>query len=167
MDDHLLTVEQPGGFFNSPTYGRMSFSQMIGQVMGYVNESPNLLYRIVVGSDSQPKNSCRFDFVSAVVVHRVGNGGIYFWQRRVRERRYVLRERIYEEALMSLMLARHLVVALPEEDLYSLEIHVDIGKRGETRDMITEVVGMIRGQGFEVKTKPAAYGAACVADRYA
>lgn len=32
--------------------------------------------------------------------------------------------------------------------------------------MITEVVGMIRGSGYDVKIKPQSYGASKVADRY-
>ena len=46
-------------------------------------------------------------------------------------------------------------------------IHADIGENGQTRDMIKEVVGLIRGNGFEPKIKPEAYVASCVADRYA
>ena len=49
---------------------------------------------------------------------------------------------------------------------YNIQIHVDIGHNGETRDMITEVVGMIRGSGYDVKIKPDSYGASKVADRY-
>jgi predicted RNase H-related nuclease YkuK (DUF458 family) len=50
---------------------------------------------------------------------------------------------------------------------FNLEIHVDIGTGGPTADMINEIVGMIRGSGYEVRTKPEAYCAAVVADRYA
>jgi len=46
-------------------------------------------------------------------------------------------------------------------------IHADIGENGATRDMIKEVTGLIRGNGFEPKIKPEAYVASTVADRYA
>jgi len=49
---------------------------------------------------------------------------------------------------------------------YNIQIHVDIGHNGETRVMINEVVGMIRGSGYEVKIKPYSYGASKVADKY-
>ena len=48
----------------------------------------------------------------------------------------------------------------------NLEIHTDIGQVGETREMIKEIVGMVRGNGFEVKIKPEAFGASSVADYY-
>ena len=69
---------------------------------------------------------------------------------------------------MSLELAQKFMEVFPQNGIsnYALEIHVDIGRVGETREMLNEVVGMVRGQGFEVKIKPEAYGAACVADRY-
>ncbi len=45
-------------------------------------------------------------------------------------------------------------------------IHADIGENGDTKDMVKEVVGLIRGNGFEPKIKPEAYVATAVADRY-
>ncbi|MBU1110567.1 ribonuclease H-like YkuK family protein [Patescibacteria group bacterium] len=155
-------------YFNSPTYGRLNFHGVLEKIINYINVNPEKKYRIVIGTDSQLKNSKRYDFVKAIVVHRVGSGGVYFWQRLVQNKRYVLYQRIYEEALMSLELAEKFIKAFCPNDIsdYALEIHVDIGRVGETREMINEVVGMVRGQGFEVKTKPEAYGAACVADKY-
>ncbi|GAF87411.1 unnamed protein product, partial [marine sediment metagenome] len=43
----------------------------------------------------------------------------------------------------------------------------DVGENGQTKDMIKEVTGLIRGTGFEPKIKPEAYVASTVADRYA
>jgi len=128
---------------------------------------PDQKYRVVIGSDSQVHNHDDVDFVSAVIVHRIGSGGIYFWQRERISKPYALRERIYEEATRSMALAEEFLQAFKERVLeYDLEIHVDVGRLGETRAMINEVVGMIRGSGFEVKIKPEAYGAQSVADRY-
>jgi len=47
-----------------------------------------------------------------------------------------------------------------------LEIHVDIGQNGPTREMIKEIVGMIKGSGFFVKIKPEAFAAATLADKH-
>jgi len=49
---------------------------------------------------------------------------------------------------------------------YDFEIHVDVGENGETRSMIQELVGAIRANNFEVKTKPESYAASKVADRH-
>ena len=52
---------------------------------------------------------------------------------------------------------------LPE---FEFEIHADIGENGPTKAMIQEVVGMIRANNFQVKTKPESYAASNVADRH-
>lgn len=113
-------------------------------------------------------NARHTDFVTAIIVHRVGAGGIYFWQRKVDKTKRVLRQRIYEEAFMALQTAQEILESFKQNGIksYELEIHVDIGKKGPTREIINEVVGMIRGSGFNVKTKPEAYGASKVADRH-
>jgi uncharacterized protein len=49
---------------------------------------------------------------------------------------------------------------------FNLTIHVDVGPNGETKQMLQEIVGMIKGNGFSVKTKPDSYGASSVADRH-
>ena len=90
-----------------------------------------------------------------------------------------MKQRIWQEALISLALAEKLVLdfyqmglfnqsklSLGAPDDLNLEIHVDIGPNGETRDMIAEIVGMIRANGFKVATKPSSWGASSVADRH-
>ena len=153
--------------FNSPTHGQLGFAEVVKKIAEYMEEVPDRKYRVVIGTDSQVHNREEADFVSALIVHRVGSGGIYFWTREKRKKPYALRERIYEEATRSMGLAEEFLQAFKEQVLeYDLEIHVDVGRLGETRAMINEVVGMIRGSGFEVKIKPEAYGAQTVADRY-
>lgn len=154
--------------FHSPTLGEMTLSSVIERIGSYMEEAPDYKYRLIIGTDSAGKNHANVDFVTALVVHRIGAGGIYFWEKRLATV-HSLRERIYKEATLSLEFARKLLDILQGEEFldYDFEIHVDIGKEGETRDMIAEVVGMIRGSGFNVKTKPESYGASSVADRHA
>lgn len=155
--------------FHSPTLGELNLSQVIFQIGKYLHSDPEFKYRVIIGTDSQAHSDHNgVDFVTAVIIHKIGAGGIYFWQREKVAKKYALRERIYEEAIRSLMRAQTLLEEFEKEGLlgFDIEIHVDISKTGETRTMINEVVGMIRGSGFEVKIKPEAYGAAKVADRH-
>ena len=64
---------------------------------------------------------------------------------------------------LSLEMARIMTEKLSGSEL---EIHVDVGQRGETRAMIKEVAGMITGFGFSCKTKPDSFGASHVADKH-
>jgi hypothetical protein len=133
-----------------------------------MSREPERKYQLVIGTDSQPHNGSGVDFVTAIVVHRIGVGGIYFWKRIVNKKVYVLRQRMYEEAAMSLETAETVLALLHKDGVtkYDVEIHVDIGKFGQTREMITEIVGMVRGSGYTVKTKPESYAASKIADRY-
>ncbi len=53
-----------------------------------------------------------------------------------------------------------------DEPNYDFQIHIDVGQNGPTRDMIKEVVGMVRGNGFKAKIKPESYAASSIADKY-
>jgi hypothetical protein len=81
-----------------------------------------------------------------------------------------LRDKIYAETLLSLKIAQDFLPSLNKKlnghNNYELEIHIDVGRSGETREMIKEVVGMVTGNGFTAKTKPDSYGASKVADKH-
>jgi uncharacterized protein len=154
--------------FNSPTYGQVTLEEVRSYILLYLKEEKEEQYRLIVGTDSQQHPQYGVDFVTAIIIHRKGRGGIYFWRRIEQHKSYVLRQRMYEEAYMSLQMAEQLLVIFENYRIsrYNIEIHVDIGQSGDTREMISEIVGMIRGSGYEVKTKPESYGASKVADRY-
>lgn len=154
--------------FQSPTFGQLELQSVRTHIIDFLAKDPAGTYQLVVGTDSQPHNGSGVDFVTAIVVHHKGHGGIYFWKRIVNKAHYVLRQRMYEEATMSLAMAEEVVALLHQDGVtkYDVEIHVDIGKFGPTREMISEIIGMIRGSGYRVKMKPDSYAASKVADRY-
>lgn len=157
-----------GEKFLSPTFGALTLSVVAEKIWQFLSQDAEGVYQIIIGSDSQARQK-ESDFVAAIVVHYRGHGGIYFWTKRRYQRFATLRERIYQEALLSLEVASSLVEELHRHRVldFNLEIHVDIGLNGETRKFVREVVGLIQGNGFRVKTKPEAYGASTVADWYA
>lgn len=155
--------------FYSPSKGRMSFNAVIDEIVAIMQEDPEEEYELVVGTDSRSNSGpAEFDFVTAVIIHKVGKGGRYFWKRSREKHIHSLRQKIYKEATLSFELARAVMEELEQRTPlnYNLEIHVDVGQHGKSREIIDEVVGYIRGSGFNVKTKPEAYGASCVADKH-
>lgn len=158
--------------FISPSKGKLTIDKMVGELVGFMHESPDNFYRLVIGTDSKSgklNGGQKIDFVTAVVIHRKGKGGRYFWQKKPVEKIGSLRDKIYTETLLSIQLAENLVPQLTQKlngERYRLEIHIDVGDVGETRDLIKEVVGMVNGNGFTAKTKPEAYGASAVADKH-
>jgi predicted RNase H-related nuclease YkuK (DUF458 family) len=154
--------------FQSPTHGKVTLEQLKKIVSSFMAEDKKARYEIIVGSDSQKVKNNIYDFVSALIIHRVGWGGIYFWKREMQDKKISLKERIYQEAAMSLETSENFVNFFKQNGIskYNIQIHVDIGKNGETREMITEVTNMIRSSGYDVKIKPHSFGASKVADRY-
>jgi predicted RNase H-related nuclease YkuK (DUF458 family) len=173
MDDLSVDLDLSSQTFNNPTCGKLQGERLIGELVRYVNDAPQQSYRLTVGTDSRHVEQ-RSSIVSVIAVRRVGRGGRFFWRRFYQDKFPSLRRRIYVEAAYSLKLASQLndllensLDRLPTPFDYNLEVHVDIGRAGPTGDMMNEIVGMIRGSGYTVRTKPEAYCAAVLADRYA
>ena len=157
--------------FHSPTKGRMKLVKIVKEISDFISQDSQDKYQLIVGTDSNGDK--RADFVTAVIVYRVGHGGRYFWKKTNGGKIYhTLRDRIYQEVNLSLQTAQEMLRQLSSllkssrEPSYDFQIHIDVGQNGPTREMIKEVVGMVRGNGFKAKIKPESYAASNVADRY-
>lgn len=155
------------GKFNSPTYGDLEYDEIIEKIALFIKEDSNFKYKVIVGTDSETRNKTG-DFVTAIIVHRLGKGGIYFWRRNLLLNVVAIADRIAKETQLSLELAWDIRDTFRHNGLsgYEPEVHIDVGENGKTRDMIRWVTGMVRGSGFRYKIKPEAYGATKVADKY-
>lgn len=162
-------------YFNTSLGLKLNTQQVIAEIIRFMQEDDKRRYKIVIGTDSERNEDNTADFVTAIVVHRVGNGGRYFWRKidegRLAEEKtkfHTLRDRIINEVLLSLEVAKEVLVILKDlgASNFDFEIHADVGEKGETKTMIAEVVGMIRAYNFEARTKPNSYGASKVADRH-
>ena len=160
------------GKFYNPTKGNLSFERVVKEIVFYISEKPEKFYDIVVCCDSSSGEEPNFPL--AIVVLRRGHGGRFFLKRVHYQNRkfYNLKQRILEEVFLSCQLALTLKEKLNEKLRgknyhYQLRyIHADIGENGATKDMIKEVIGLIKGNGFEPKIKPESFAATVVADRY-
>jgi len=162
-----------GNFYN-PTQGNLTLKGVIKEILGYIIEKPGKFYDIIVGCDSS--SGLEPHFPIAIVILRVGEGGRFFLKKikYPQKKFYNFHQRVLEEVLLSCELALFLREELKKEikkassflEYQFRYIHADIGEAGATKDMIKEVTGLIRGNGFEPKIKPEAYAASVVADRY-
>ena len=162
------------GYFYNPTRGDLPVEAVMEEMLNYIEAKPESFYDIVVGCDSSSEEQPNFPV--ALVILRKGEGGRFFLKKvKYKNKKfYNLHQRILEEVLLSCQLAlflrekfegrvRNLNKNLNFQFRY---IHADVGENGPTRDMIKEVTGLIRGNGFEPKIKPEAFVASVVADRY-
>lgn len=158
--------------FNSSLGIKFTADQTVAEIIRFMQAEPEREYKITLGTDSLKLQGTIADFVTAIVVHRVGRGGRYFWRRIELDHFHTLRDRIMREVLLSLEIAHDFVAKLEAArkinatPKYDFEIHVDVGENGATKAMIQELVGMIRAHNFEAKTKPESYAASNVADRH-
>lgn len=165
------------GDFYSPTCGNLSIERVIDEIIGYIQQKTDKFYDIVVGCDSSSDSDPLFPV--AIVVLRKGEGGRFFLRKihfggQEQKKFKNWRMRILQEVMLSCDLALYLREAL-DKKTKSLErmpnwefryIHADVGENGATKDMIREVVGLIKGNGFEPKIKPESFVASGVADKY-
>ncbi|HOA82361.1 MAG TPA: ribonuclease H-like YkuK family protein [Thermodesulfovibrio thiophilus] len=153
-------------FFVSPTFGSITFQQVFEKIIEFVKEEPTKNYSLIVGSDSFPGEETVF--VTAIIIHRKGSGGRYFYRKIKYEKMNNLKLRIFTEASLSLEIAEALKKKLSENGVSRLpvEIHIDVGKNGATRILVKEVIKMIVGSGYIAVTKPDSFGATKVADRH-
>lgn len=164
----LKEVIAPPVFFNSSLGLRLSPEEVVREVVAYMAAEPARRYKVTIGTDSELLSNKNADFVTAIVVHRIGNGGRYFWRRFELGKFHTLRDRMIQEVLVSLDIAKEVLSELNQFPLpdFDFEIHADIGENGPTKAVIQEIVGMIRAHNFMVKTKPESYAASNVADRH-
>lgn len=162
------------GKFYNPTKGHLKFETVIEEILAFMSQDTEKEYEIVVGCDSSSGNEP--DFPIAVVILRKKAGGKFFLKKikYPKRRFYNLRQRILEEVYLSCELALVLKETLEKEIKkrklktgYQFQyIHADVGENGVTKDMIREVIGLIKGNGFKAKIKPEAFAASVVADRF-
>ena len=166
------------GYFYNPSRGNLSLEKSVEEIFYYMSEKPEKFYDLIVGCDSSSGEEPHFPV--AIVILRKGEGGRFFLKRIKysapnQKKFYNWKTRVLEEVYLSCQLALTLkenmekrVLTFPNHFNYQFRyIHADVGENGATKDMIKEVTGLIRGNGFEPRIKPDSFVASVVADRYA
>ena len=155
--------------FTAGSGENLPFSEVINKIENYVSEDPENEYKVSIGTDSMTHNSTTFAL--AIVVHKVGKGGIFFYKKFHHDIIKNLREKLYTETSLSISTTELLMEKLFEIDenidsKIKLSIHLDIGENGPTKDLIKELEGWIAALGYDYAIKPDAYAASSIADRY-
>lgn len=148
----------------SKTYGKLTFEKTIEKIKEYINNDTSTKYNITIGTDSQNRNLTKV--VVVIAIHRIGKGGIFFYDIRNTEKIKTIRQKVYYEAALSLEFASKINKSFANNGLIGeFEVHVDIGKNGKSCDVINEIVGWITSSGFKCRIKPESYAASCIADK--
>jgi len=122
---------------------------------------------IIVGCDSQII-SYYAHFVIAIVVRNIGHGATFYLQTfriKNKDKRFTLAVKLQKEVQVILDVINKLE-ANNLKDYIKIIPHVDIGEDGESRKYIKELVGWIRGVGYDPVIKPNCYAANGICNKY-
>lgn len=149
--------------FKSPTYGILEKNEVFNYLKNTIIKN-NGNYKIIVGTDSQ--NTYKTKMVIVICLINEGKGGSFFyhidWLPKIKD----LNTKIYTETEKSLQIARELNKFFHKENIRTnVEIHVDIGREGKTKDLIQSIIGWVTAEGFIAKIKDESYVASTIADR--
>jgi uncharacterized protein len=184
-----------GGVFQSPTKGSLDLVEVIRELINFKKENPENKYRIAIGTDSETRErGVEFVCVVAIHRIGKGGRYFWFKiydERKLDFRTRIYQEAVISLALAGGLLEKELEMHGMDIDMdksvnevfrslednieensekeiiftNELEIHVDIGTVGPTKEMIKEIVGMVKGSGFFVKIKPDSFAATSLADK--
>lgn len=163
--------------FKNKTNNKMTFEDVINNIREFVKKDPTAKYVLSIGTDSQVgSKTC---FVTAVIIHRVGKGAWACWRKQIMNRPIKsLREKITMETMLTQeilgMFTPEVVNSIIDEMVeyinkgsdFKIEAHLDIGTTGETRVLIKEMVGWVKGMGVKPVIKPDSYAASSYADKH-
>ncbi|WCN37610.1 ribonuclease H-like YkuK family protein [Aneurinibacillus uraniidurans] len=166
-----------GSFYNlSEQFS--AFEDVFERILWFAEQDPTAQYALAIGTDSHTYRAYT-KFTTAILIHRHGRGAWgclrdYILQRPIKS----LREKISLEtglseeiayALTSDKLERLYDLLVPHVDKgadLKLTIHLDIGMKGASKELIKEMVGRVQAMGIEAKIKPDSYVASSYANRY-
>lgn len=162
-------------FFNT-VQKNMSFADVVASIKYFVKLNPDCRYRLAVGTDSQVKGRIT-SFATGIYIHREGQGAWGCIGKRAQNKQYInLKEKITMETTITFEMVYVLNEQLKEafRDFHSkysnfdckIEAHMDVGTKGETRNLIREMSGYFEGIGVDAKIKPDSFVASSYANRF-
>lgn len=147
---------------------------MIQLIADYIAKFPNQSYEITISTDSQNKFTTKV--VEVIAIHRIGDGGIFFYRIDYVDRIRSIKEKIIEETSRSLANAEgfmdNIELRLLENGIdidklnLHFQIHCDIGHKGKTQSLIKEITTWVESMGYECLIKPESYTASGIANKF-
>ena len=108
----MLVMQDTQPIFFSPTFGKMTLDRACQSIFDYISEEPKRRYSIIIGTDSDGYGEV--SFVTALMVHRIGRGGRCFITKTKVQNIVDLRQKIYQEATLSLDITQLVLKKLKE-----------------------------------------------------
>lgn len=169
-------MEKEKIIMNSPTYGKVDLTQIITIIKDYLSKDKEAEYEITIGTDSQNFN--RTKIVKVIAVHKIGGGGIFFYDVIYLPLIKEIRRKLITETQLSIDLANAFIDELEKEFDRSdwdyteykitFQLHCDIGYNGKTSVLIPEITAWVKSavpDDFEAIIKPDSFAASSIANK--
>jgi uncharacterized protein len=164
-------------FYNT-SKDEMTFDDVFTGLIQFIKRDPTSFYRLAIGTDSQVHQSGT-KFITSVHLHRVGKGAWGCLKKNMVTRRItslkekILMETMYSQEVAALFteerISKMLDLLIPHIDDGAdlvIEVHLDIGNKGKTKNLIDEMTEQIYSIGLQPKIKPDSYAASSYANKY-
>ncbi len=119
-------------------------------------------FKLYIGTDSDGKNGTIL-FATVLIAYKLGVGGIYFYSLKKENRYHDIYSRLFQEVHLSVEMANFIKECL---NINHAEIHIDAGYDGESKEVLSALVGYVKGMGYSFKLKPWAFAASKIAHRH-
>ena len=161
----------------SPTYGKIDLVSIVEIIKNFISKDKDSSYSITIGTDSQNFNKTKI--VKVIAIHKIGGGGIFFYDIIYLPLIKDLRQKIHTETQLSINLANLFIDELENEfdrtewdyteyDI-AFQLHCDIGHNGKTNLLIPEITNWVKSAvptEFSAIIKPDSFAASSIANKY-
>lgn len=118
---------------------------------------------VFIGTDSQQHR--RLEFVTSIIVYTLNKGARVFYTKTYQDKAVSLRKKLVDEAWLSIYTAWEIEPVLPKNvDLASIHIDVNPDEKYDSSKYHREIYWLVKGQGFEVVSKPWGWAASHVSE---
>ena len=159
-------------FYSETLKRKISLDEVAYEVYNYICEDETKTYSIFTGADSQ-RDKGKTCYVTIISVIREGCGGKNFVLKTVVKEKVTMRQRIWAEAISSVIIFTKLLEILKGTGINTLDtlvecdqVHADVGYNGKSKELVTEITGYIEAYGFKAVIKPNAFVAQCIANKF-
>ncbi len=151
--------------FRNSRKEKFTLEEVRERIIKIMKKNPSDKFALWVGTDSQSIKKKRL-YVTAIVLYQIGHGGNIFYRKNWRPKDFNIVQQIYQETQRSLDIIQVFEDLETMKQIDAMEVHIDAGKNGRSRDAIEACIGYVTGMGFIPRIKPDAPCASYTADRY-
>lgn len=148
----------------------ITHEELIQRLKQKIEQNKGQKFSLIFGADSQEfidkHNQNVIVYCTAIALHIIGNGGIFFIKKEKTFEKIHLSTRLFNEVQLALTEAEKLKKIGLLDSVDKIEIHCDVGNNGKSRDYAAAVKGMVEGFGYKGFIKPEASAASVIADRH-